>query len=303
MENKNCVVCGKVFKPKNTVQQCCSTVCANKKAHETTKRYNHCVICGKPFWKPNAHRFKYCSRECQNIDLTKRHPKKEKVKSTAYLRSCQWCGKEFSTPYPNKKYCSEDCCYQGNLRDKREQWATEYVPRTLVCKECGSEFVTECGKPRSVFCCQSCADKYERRQEHLTVRHKKYTREARKKRDHQLREQFVSDVSYEDLYERDQGICQICGLPVHPYKGCDNSWDGTIDHIIPLSVGGKHCMENCQLSHRICNSLKGQANTEFAIDWNAKATENNYWRIKYNNYLALMSQPCDVSYGGQISGD
>lgn len=291
MTDKICVICGKTFLPKHSTQECCSTVCANKKSHETLKKHNNCVVCGRPFWKPNAHRFKFCSAECRKQDWERSHPKREKPKPITYQRTCEWCGTTFESNNPNKKYCSDDCCYKGRLKLKRDQWGKAYIPRTYVCKECGTEFTTECGDTHSVFCCQSCAETYERRQEHQTERHKSYMREAKKKRERQLKAQFVSEVSYDTLYKRDKGICQICGLPVHPDKGCDNSWDGTIDHIIPLSVGGKHALDNCQLSHRICNSLKGQTDASFSIDWQSKAKENNYWRVKYQRYTQLMLQP------------
>ena len=100
-------------------------------------------------------------------------------------RNCRWCGQEFESVYPNKVYCSNECCSNGNLRMKREQWAAAYVPRTITCKECGTVFTTECGATRSVFCCQSCAEKYERRIEHSTERHKQYRRESKRRREKQ----------------------------------------------------------------------------------------------------------------------
>lgn len=300
MTEKECVICGKPFTPKNNTQECCSSICANKKSHETLKRYNHCVICGKPFWKPNAHRFKYCSDECRKVGFEQLHPKKEKPPKKVYHRECEWCGTPFETTIPNKKYCSEDCSYNGNLKMKREQWADAYIPNTHICRECGTEFTTECGNKHSVFCCQTCADSFKRHQEHDSEQHKRYMLASKRKREHLLIDNFVEEVTYSELYHRDGGICQVCGLPVHPEKLIDNSWDGTIDHIVPLSLGGEHSMRNCQLAHRICNSLKRQQAEAYKIDWEKKSQENNYWRIKYENYISLMCS--DVSYGGRISG-
>ena len=139
-------------------------------------------------------------------------------------------------------------------------------------------------------CCDVCAETYERKREHVTTRHKQYMRGKKSERERQIARAFIEDVSFESIYNRDCGVCQICGLPVHPTKGVDNSWDGTIDHIVPLSVGGEHSMANCQLAHRICNSIKCQASTEFKINWTEKATENNYWKAKFQRYVELMNE-------------
>lgn len=283
-----CVICGRPFLPKNSRQMCCATECANIKAHETMKKYYTCQHCGQLFWKPNGYRMKYCSRKCSGEAFSLAHPKKDKPKSTIYKRKCAWCGEEFETTFPNKIYCNSECSYQGNLKLKRDQWAEDYVPRTHTCKECGTVFTTECGNKHSVFCCQSCADKYDRRSEHSTDRHKRYLRKSKQRRQKQIAAGFIEQVSYEAVYQRDNGICQICGLPVHPVKGIDNNWDGTIDHVEPLSIGGKHSMANCQLAHRICNSLKRQESDTFTMNWEQKAQENNYWRIKYEQYQKLM---------------
>lgn len=72
------------------------------------------------------------------------------------------------------------------------------------------------------------------------------------------------DITIERLYERDNGICYLCG--------CVCDWDDkvtkgetvicgdmypSIDHVVPLSKGGSHSWQNVKLAHRICNTLKG----------------------------------------------
>ena len=202
-------------------------------------------------------------------------------------RICAYCGTSFESPYPHKKYCSKECCYAANLKQKRDQWAAKYVPRTHTCKECGAVFTTECGNKHSVFCSTHCASVNERHREHATERHrhaKRISKKVRKK----LLSRCQSEVSYAELYTRDAGCCQICGLPVHSEKGVDDYWDGTIDHILPLSKGGEHSMSNCQLAHRVCNSLKNQCEDDYKIDWLEKRKENNYWRMRFDQYTRLM---------------
>jgi 5-methylcytosine-specific restriction endonuclease McrA len=58
-------------------------------------------------------------------------------------------------------------------------------------------------------------------------------------------EQFTKD----DVFELCQGICGICQQPVDP-----DNWH--LDHIIPLSRGGQHTLDNVQVSHPRCNIRK-----------------------------------------------
>lgn len=51
------------------------------------------------------------------------------------------------------------------------------------------------------------------------------------------------------VYERDHGICYLCGNPVDP-----NCWH--LEHKIPLSKGGTHTYDNVAVSHPICNMRK-----------------------------------------------
>ena len=78
---------------------------------------------------------------------------------------------------------------------------------------------------------------------------------------------FDPSVTLKNLYERDGGICQICG---EPCDWQDKSW-GTngpmypsLDHIIPRANGGTHTWDNVQLAHCICNSYKRELSNDHA---------------------------------------
>lgn len=64
-----------------------------------------------------------------------------------------------------------------------------------------------------------------------------------------LRDQFVEHVDAFAVYERDEGICGICGDPV-PRD------EFHVDHVIPLVRGGEHSYSNVQVAHPSCNSSK-----------------------------------------------
>lgn len=58
----------------------------------------------------------------------------------------------------------------------------------------------------------------------------------------------VEIVKPDELALRDAGRCGICGEPLfEPIE---------LDHIIPITRGGDHTEDNCQLAHRSCNRQK-----------------------------------------------
>ena len=78
---------------------------------------------------------------------------------------------------------------------------------------------------------------------------------AQQRRRARLNEAFVEDVRYEDIYDRDGGMCHICGLEV-PEDSSDHHLRGTLDHVAPLAEGGLHEHANIKLAHSLCNSVK-----------------------------------------------
>lgn len=61
----------------------------------------------------------------------------------------------------------------------------------------------------------------------------------------------------EEIYARDQWICQLCAKPVDPTRSHPDLLCASIDHRIPIARGGADNDENVQLSHLICNIRKG----------------------------------------------
>lgn len=114
------------------------------------------------------------------------------------------------------------------------------------CPICGSLFY---GNKK--YCSKHCRIKQERRNRETTRRIR--TSEGL----------IDKDITLEKLYIRDGGVCYLCG------RSCDwgdftikgeNFIVGTtypsIDHVKPLSKGGRHSWDNVKLAHFVCNSLK-----------------------------------------------
>ena len=61
------------------------------------------------------------------------------------------------------------------------------------------------------------------------------------------------------MYTRDAWRCQLCGKLVNVKAHYLDDDAPTIDHVIPMSLGGGHLWDNVQCAHRRCNSVKGAA--------------------------------------------
>lgn len=130
-------------------------------------------------------------------------------------------------------------------------WARPTKQETFrICKVCGDLFLSD--NPSRITCGSSCTQKLWNRKDRR-VRYRGITVDR--------------DITLEELYRRDKGICHICG------GECD--WDDvrynedgvriagetypSIDHVIPVSKGGLHAWNNVRLAHRHCNTIKGAA--------------------------------------------
>jgi len=84
-------------------------------------------------------------------------------------------------------------------------------------------------------------------------RNRERTRDRRTAHDHNRRAAGYltqADVAY--VIERSRGLCGICGRMVRKA-------DRSIDHIVPISMGGDNDLRNLQLTHLVCNMRRQAA--------------------------------------------
>ncbi|MGP5147469.1 HNH endonuclease [Corynebacterium variabile] len=67
---------------------------------------------------------------------------------------------------------------------------------------------------------------------------------------------FVENIDMTTVLNRGHWICGICHKPIDPKLRHPQRMAGTIDHIIPLNIGGIHAYSNVQPAHYRCNSSK-----------------------------------------------
>lgn len=81
------------------------------------------------------------------------------------------------------------------------------------------------------------------------------------------------------IYERDNGICQICGRVMERRNPWILPEEANVDHIIPLVDGGKHSWNNMQLLCVDCHKRKTAKEASKRSQKNKRLTEESKGEI------------------------
>ncbi len=90
----------------------------------------------------------------------------------------------------------------------------------------------------------------------LLARDPEYFRRAGRKRRALARGAKSEPYSLAEIGDRDGWRCQLCGRKVNPQLAYPDPLSGSVDHIVPLSLGGDDLRRNVQLAHLTCNRRK-----------------------------------------------
>ena len=138
----------------------------------------------------------------------------------------------------------------NSLIKRLEECHTYITTHTNKCEVCGKEYI---GAKNSKYCSDKCKNKT-----HW------YNNKLKRERRIQNNGMVDKDITLAKLYERDKGICYLCGCEceLNDYEMENNIFRvgktyPSIDHIIPISKGGTHSWDNIRLAHISCNSKKG----------------------------------------------
>lgn len=139
---------------------------------------------------------------------------------------CQSCGKDFTGGDGSRKFCGPACqqlyrTYEGNIPSL-----------DFDCVLCGDRVAR---------------DRYEKKYQRGDKKFCERCRKSRKRR-------HKSSPGY--LARRDGATCKICGEDVDMSLRFPNRLAGSVDHIVPVALGGGHEETNLQLAHYTCNSKK-----------------------------------------------
>lgn len=243
MKDKNCLQCGKLFKPKRNTSKYCSQECQWLSMTKRDLSTHVCKVCGKEFTlNRTGLKGYYCSRECSYAD-------KDGNPMYSLQNECRRL-KELAKE--NERVAKENKrIAKENEKRIRELIKMSSKFRSFECKECGNTCYTTSDK--ETYCNGECRKKY-------------YNRIKGNYKDKRLSRNGKSDysITLAKLFIRDNGICKCCKKELT--FECDfNSNDyPSIDHIKPIAKGGLHEWDNVQLLCRGCNSKKSDRYTPHA---------------------------------------
>lgn len=131
-------------------------------------------------------------------------------------------------------------------REAKEMAAQEKkAARVNVCLTCGAEFHPEHGGQH--YCSDDCRRKAGNRR-----------REARKRGQRRT-------IQLEQVFQKEKGRCYLCGgsCDFEDYQIIDGAFVvgsnyPTVEHVIPMCLGGDDSWENVRLACHRCNSIKGR---------------------------------------------
>ena len=205
---------------------------------------------------------------------------------------CKECGASLIRRYDNlvKGFCRCDNCYAEVLKEseqRKNERKAETAKRIFIRKaeieerRQEAERIREeqkhpcavCGRltNRRTYCSNKCC--------HKANNHKSYQLRRAK-----IKNALVDkDITLHKLFDMESGRCYLCG------HLCDwddqEERDGTIicgdmypsiDHVVPLSHGGKHEWDNVRLACRRCNYLKSDATPSALRPIKTREKENNH---------------------------
>jgi len=242
---------GGIQRAVNRIFGCWEEACkqAGVKARKNAKAiYEVCQVEGCER-KTRGKRSPYC--DMHNARLRRNGSFEAKV-DTSKHENCLHCGIKLEK---KGKYCSVWCAarhYRGTSYER-------------ACVECGKTFVS---RRKKEVCSSECGRLRDRRYERDYYKLKMETDEEFKEKIRQYeykRKARKAETAYEGIdravvFSRDGWVCQLCGEKIPPKAKWPEPKYGTIDHIIPLSKGGTHTMDNVQAAHLRCNCRKNDRN-------------------------------------------
>lgn len=179
---------------------------------------------------------------------------------------CARCGERFSAR-SDAKWCAP--CKPAVVRERAAAWYAEHREdpavqagrreasrRSYLARRDDQEAAD---RQKSLTAAWRAANRDAIAEYERTYRRENAARIAEKNRRRRARLMgaWDEDVNLSELLDATGGACGICHEPIDTALRWPHPLSLTLDHIEPLSRGGRHAASNCQPAHAACNSRKG----------------------------------------------
>lgn len=183
-------------------------------------------------------------------------------------RACQECGVPITTGRRDKRLCGDEC-RRAVARRRASVWYRDnrHRPDVRATRQAATSRRYQRVKDDPDLLSarrQATADWRAQNRDRLLAYEREYRaanpeviREKLHRRRARLLDAYVAPVDAEDIWQRDEGLCGVCGEPIDRSLKWPHRRSLTHDHIVALADGGTHEPDNVQLAHASCNSRKG----------------------------------------------
>ena len=176
---------------------------------------------------------------------------------------CDKCFPHYLTPGQREKMKRQKVAKQIKRQDETIKKEKKEIGKKLKANQIGLRFYKECNLaiiPTNKTYCDNCLTEHHRANARKGWRQKDINRRTRAKQGRRDK-----DITLEKLYERDNGICYLCGR-VCDWKDYEIKQGAfvvgrsypSIEHVTALCNGGLHTWDNVKLACFECNSVKGR---------------------------------------------
>jgi predicted nucleic acid-binding Zn ribbon protein len=242
VSERTCQICGQTIRGRQRVL-CGSVECKRilRRDQQRARRAGRswglppCPECGGSMsYSGSGTLPRFCSERCKCRHHNRIGNRKRLGVGTLENRRCRWCGTGFTPLQRNGVYCSRECYLIGNRSRPR------FTPEDRSCANCGEVFTAR--RYDQKFCSRTCCKRFEGRER------------ARRRRS------GTSECDYTDqeIFERDRWQCHLCGMTIRKGLSRMHPRGATIDHLLPLILGGEDVAANVAAAHRECNVAKNQ---------------------------------------------
>jgi hypothetical protein len=199
-----------------------------------------CAECGGPVVQMGRGRpRRFCSEQCKQRAGNRRTRRSMMPLAQPTQRACAYCGVTFIAKKRDRIYCYDSWCRQAAYQARKAAAGERRIGlRLFTCDGCGATF--EASYPSARWCSKQCAN-----------RHWGLVRSRQRRK--------PSEAKYTDreIFERDNWTCHICGKKVRKSGDRLHPLGATIDHLVPLALGGDDEPANMATAHWKCNRKRG----------------------------------------------